>query len=291
MASKSYSQQTKTQVKPASNVNFECDKDATNIITFTFSSFDKPLSFNLDDFSSIASLKYSENYVSLPPKKTVRARSDLAITLQSKSNKPVAESQHAKESVATADATKNIEASESTLQGLPTKLPAHERSDTMMPELHSNLKILCTDDEIIFCVSGEVKDDGYQLLEESILCVCISIRPVVLQYEFGVALWQKAVIREDESSKSEPSLRCTTAWVAQTTLRHLGSKETDWDFLLWRCNLLCELWRKRGYCGGKCSSSIKKVEHTLADLYELVELVRQLVHIVDSVAPHVNAAT
>ncbi|GKF35708.1 hypothetical protein Tco_0112466, partial [Tanacetum coccineum] len=46
---------------------------ATNIITFTFSSFDKPLSFNLDDFSSIASLKYSENYVSIPPKETERA--------------------------------------------------------------------------------------------------------------------------------------------------------------------------------------------------------------------------
>ncbi|GJT58639.1 hypothetical protein Tco_1002172 [Tanacetum coccineum] len=129
MASKSYSQQTKTQVKPASNVNFECDKgiiafnngivllehsnplylpmltflsnccvstaltkypsayyyeylkefwysakvDATNTITFTFSSFDKPLSFNLDDCSSIASLKYSKNYVSIPPKETARA--------------------------------------------------------------------------------------------------------------------------------------------------------------------------------------------------------------------------
>ncbi|GJU79106.1 retrovirus-related pol polyprotein from transposon TNT 1-94 [Tanacetum coccineum] len=47
--------------------------DATNIITFTISSFDKPLSFNLDDFSSITALKYSENYVSLPPKETVRA--------------------------------------------------------------------------------------------------------------------------------------------------------------------------------------------------------------------------
>ncbi|GJY30120.1 hypothetical protein Tco_0413615 [Tanacetum coccineum] len=130
MVSKSSSQQTKTQVTLASNVNFECDKgiiafnngiallehsnplylpmlkflsnccvsatltkqpsayyyeylrefwystdvDAINTITFTLFSFDKPLSFNLDDFSSITGLKYSENYVSLPPKEMVRAR-------------------------------------------------------------------------------------------------------------------------------------------------------------------------------------------------------------------------
>ncbi|GKB90990.1 hypothetical protein Tco_0963262 [Tanacetum coccineum] len=129
MVSKSSSQQTKTQVTLASNVNFEYDKgiiafnngiallehsnplylpmlkflsncyvsatltkqpsayyyeylrefwysakvDAINTITFTLSSFDKPLSFNLDDFSSITGLKYSKNYVSLPPKETVRA--------------------------------------------------------------------------------------------------------------------------------------------------------------------------------------------------------------------------
>ncbi|GKB13579.1 hypothetical protein Tco_0847502 [Tanacetum coccineum] len=47
--------------------------DATNTITFTLSNFDKPLSFNLDDFSSIIGLKYSENYISVPPKETVRA--------------------------------------------------------------------------------------------------------------------------------------------------------------------------------------------------------------------------
>ncbi|GJX67735.1 retrovirus-related pol polyprotein from transposon TNT 1-94 [Tanacetum coccineum] len=47
--------------------------DATNTITFSLSSFDKPLSFNLDDFSSITGLKYSENYVSVAPKEIVRA--------------------------------------------------------------------------------------------------------------------------------------------------------------------------------------------------------------------------
>nr|GEY49523.1 retrovirus-related Pol polyprotein from transposon TNT 1-94 [Tanacetum cinerariifolium] len=40
-------------------------------ITFTLSSFDKPLSFNLDDFLSIIGLNYSENYAPLPPKETV----------------------------------------------------------------------------------------------------------------------------------------------------------------------------------------------------------------------------
>nr|GFB57396.1 hypothetical protein [Tanacetum cinerariifolium] len=47
--------------------------DATNTITFTLSCFGKPLSFNLDDFSSITGLKYSKNYVSIPPKEIVRA--------------------------------------------------------------------------------------------------------------------------------------------------------------------------------------------------------------------------
>ncbi|GJX44499.1 retrovirus-related pol polyprotein from transposon TNT 1-94 [Tanacetum coccineum] len=47
--------------------------DATNTITFTVFSFEKPLSFNLGDFASITGLKYSENYVSLPPKETMRA--------------------------------------------------------------------------------------------------------------------------------------------------------------------------------------------------------------------------
>ncbi|GKC12712.1 retrovirus-related pol polyprotein from transposon TNT 1-94 [Tanacetum coccineum] len=45
----------------------------TSTITFTLSSFDKPLSFNLDDFSIIISLKRSENFVPLPPKETVKA--------------------------------------------------------------------------------------------------------------------------------------------------------------------------------------------------------------------------
>ncbi|GKB70658.1 hypothetical protein Tco_0932070 [Tanacetum coccineum] len=46
--------------------------DSTNTITFTFSDFDKPLSFNLEEFSSITSLKYSENHISIPPKEMVR---------------------------------------------------------------------------------------------------------------------------------------------------------------------------------------------------------------------------
>ncbi|GJW02096.1 retrovirus-related pol polyprotein from transposon TNT 1-94 [Tanacetum coccineum] len=46
---------------------------ATNAITFTLSNFDKPLSFNLDEFSSITGLNYSKNYVSAPAKETVRA--------------------------------------------------------------------------------------------------------------------------------------------------------------------------------------------------------------------------
>ncbi|GJY79995.1 hypothetical protein Tco_0492746 [Tanacetum coccineum] len=46
--------------------------DATKSINFTLSCFDKPLSFTCDEFSTIIGLKYSENYVPLPPKETVR---------------------------------------------------------------------------------------------------------------------------------------------------------------------------------------------------------------------------
>ncbi|GJS76118.1 retrovirus-related pol polyprotein from transposon TNT 1-94 [Tanacetum coccineum] len=53
---------------------YSAEVDVTNTITFTLSNFDKPLSFNLDDFSSITRLKYSENYVSIPPKEMMRAR-------------------------------------------------------------------------------------------------------------------------------------------------------------------------------------------------------------------------
>ncbi|GJR02645.1 putative reverse transcriptase domain-containing protein [Tanacetum coccineum] len=56
-----------------SMTKYSIEVDATNTINSTLSSFDKPLSFNLDDFSFIIGLKYSENYVSLPPKETVRA--------------------------------------------------------------------------------------------------------------------------------------------------------------------------------------------------------------------------
>ncbi|GKC79089.1 hypothetical protein Tco_1129863, partial [Tanacetum coccineum] len=48
-------------------------ESTTNTITFTLSSFDKPLSFNLDDFSTIIGLKCSENFAPLSPKETVRA--------------------------------------------------------------------------------------------------------------------------------------------------------------------------------------------------------------------------
>ncbi|GJZ36373.1 hypothetical protein Tco_0582564 [Tanacetum coccineum] len=44
----------------------------TNSITFTLSNFDKPLSFDLDVFSTIIGLKRSENFVPLPPKETVK---------------------------------------------------------------------------------------------------------------------------------------------------------------------------------------------------------------------------
>ncbi|GKB53315.1 hypothetical protein Tco_0904068 [Tanacetum coccineum] len=45
----------------------------TNTITFTLSKFDKPLSLNLDEFSTVVDLKPSENCVSLPPQETVKA--------------------------------------------------------------------------------------------------------------------------------------------------------------------------------------------------------------------------
>ncbi|GJT87458.1 hypothetical protein Tco_1069175 [Tanacetum coccineum] len=44
-----------------------------NTITIIFSTFDKPLSFNLHDFSSIISLKYTENLAPLHQKEIVRA--------------------------------------------------------------------------------------------------------------------------------------------------------------------------------------------------------------------------
>ncbi|GJW97687.1 hypothetical protein Tco_0179495 [Tanacetum coccineum] len=90
-------QQTK-KLTPSLNVNFECEDgiinfnneialleckkslfhpmlqySTTNTLTFTLSSFDKPLSFNLDEFSTIIDLKPSRNCVSLPPKETMRA--------------------------------------------------------------------------------------------------------------------------------------------------------------------------------------------------------------------------
>ncbi|GJS69564.1 retrovirus-related pol polyprotein from transposon TNT 1-94 [Tanacetum coccineum] len=45
----------------------------TNSITFTLSNFDKPISFDLNVFSTVISLKCSENFVLIPPKETVKA--------------------------------------------------------------------------------------------------------------------------------------------------------------------------------------------------------------------------
>ncbi|GJZ99220.1 hypothetical protein Tco_0671771 [Tanacetum coccineum] len=45
---------------------------ATKTITFTLLHFDKPLSFDLDVFSSVIGLKPSEDCVSVPPKETVK---------------------------------------------------------------------------------------------------------------------------------------------------------------------------------------------------------------------------
>ncbi|GKA18670.1 retrovirus-related pol polyprotein from transposon TNT 1-94 [Tanacetum coccineum] len=46
---------------------------ATKSITFTISHFDKPLSFNLDVFSTVIGLERSKNFVLIPPKETVKA--------------------------------------------------------------------------------------------------------------------------------------------------------------------------------------------------------------------------
>ncbi|GJS42048.1 retrovirus-related pol polyprotein from transposon TNT 1-94 [Tanacetum coccineum] len=46
---------------------------STNSITFTFSHFDKPLSFDLIVFSTIIGLKRGGNFVSVPPTETVKA--------------------------------------------------------------------------------------------------------------------------------------------------------------------------------------------------------------------------
>nr|GEV01270.1 retrovirus-related Pol polyprotein from transposon TNT 1-94 [Tanacetum cinerariifolium] len=52
---------------------YTVDADSrTSTITSNLSTFDKPLSFNLDDFSTINGLKPSENYVPIPPKETVQ---------------------------------------------------------------------------------------------------------------------------------------------------------------------------------------------------------------------------
>ncbi|GJS90170.1 hypothetical protein Tco_0772806 [Tanacetum coccineum] len=97
MASDSSSSQL-PQLAPSSKVNFKCKEgiiaynnvvallehpnilyhpiqvdDATKKITFSLSTFDKPLSFTHDDFISVIGLNYSKSYVSLPEKEIVRA--------------------------------------------------------------------------------------------------------------------------------------------------------------------------------------------------------------------------
>nr|GEV23459.1 hypothetical protein [Tanacetum cinerariifolium] len=116
---------------------YSAEVDATNAITFTLSNFDKPLSFNRDDFSSNTGLKYIENYVSTPTKETdhcatlqpvgqskasIDKRSKKKknpssskpktskIVKESQSEKLVTNTQHVKESVATTDAIKSREA-------------------------------------------------------------------------------------------------------------------------------------------------------------------------------------
>ncbi|GJT67371.1 hypothetical protein Tco_1018851 [Tanacetum coccineum] len=98
MTSESSSSQ---QLTPSSKVNFNCEDgiiaynndvallehpnntlgnsstrrevdDAKKTLTFSFSNFDKPLSFTHDDFIFVIGLNYSENYVLLPKKETVR---------------------------------------------------------------------------------------------------------------------------------------------------------------------------------------------------------------------------
>ncbi|GKD42786.1 hypothetical protein Tco_1267431 [Tanacetum coccineum] len=90
----------------------------TSTITFTLSSFDKPLSFNLDDFSTIIDLKHSKNLVPLPPKETVKAalatlglvdENDTSISSTNLANS----SPPAEKPVAIADATQSIDVSES----------------------------------------------------------------------------------------------------------------------------------------------------------------------------------
>ncbi|GJU40842.1 retrovirus-related pol polyprotein from transposon TNT 1-94 [Tanacetum coccineum] len=46
----------------------------TKSITFTLSHFDKPLTFNLNTFSSVIGLDRSDEFVSVPPKETMKAR-------------------------------------------------------------------------------------------------------------------------------------------------------------------------------------------------------------------------
>ncbi|GJS31675.1 hypothetical protein Tco_0492295 [Tanacetum coccineum] len=82
---------------------------SSKTITFALSCSLKPLSFDLSDFSTIIGLKYSENYINLPPKQTVKAA--LTTMGRYKPNKTVAETQHAEDSGATADITTSLETS------------------------------------------------------------------------------------------------------------------------------------------------------------------------------------
>ncbi|GJZ59503.1 hypothetical protein Tco_0615319 [Tanacetum coccineum] len=69
------SEQIMTSSEQSNDVN-QTETEITNAtitIAFILSYFEKPLFFNLGDFSSTTKLKYSKNCDSLPPKETVRA--------------------------------------------------------------------------------------------------------------------------------------------------------------------------------------------------------------------------
>ncbi|GJX74532.1 retrovirus-related pol polyprotein from transposon TNT 1-94 [Tanacetum coccineum] len=100
---------------------------AMKSITFTLSHFDKPLSFDLDVFSTVIGIECCEDFVSIPPKENVKA--DLAtLGLTNENNTSLSSSDlinsssvkikphqvfSPEEIVATADTTKSLEAFES----------------------------------------------------------------------------------------------------------------------------------------------------------------------------------
>ncbi|GKE19701.1 hypothetical protein Tco_1427278, partial [Tanacetum coccineum] len=91
MASESTYSQQSSQLSPSSKVSFKCGdgiiafnnavallehpnvNDATKTITFSLSSFEKPMSFTRNEFISAIGLPICENDVPLPNKETVKA--------------------------------------------------------------------------------------------------------------------------------------------------------------------------------------------------------------------------